>query len=111
MSYDDLKYRYGIIERKLHWLEPHEMTAKELNQALQAELSHLVRHFERIAHTKGRIGAIRAQMAQPLKSIPGGAKTTPRKKICRIHQWDLEKNIRIRGHKYDWRMPSYKGSR
>jgi hypothetical protein len=111
MSLDDLKYRYGILERKLDWLEPCEMTAKELRQALQDELNALIRWYELAARTQARIASIRAQISQPLKEIPGGGKTTPRKRICRIHQWDSITNKRIRGHKHDRRMPSYRGDK
>lgn len=111
MSYDDFKYRYGIIERKLIYLEPHEMTAKELRQALQESTDMLIYEYESIARTQGRIAGIRAQMSNPVKAIRGGGITTPRKKICRIHQWDTITNTRIRGHKHDWRMPTYKGNK
>jgi hypothetical protein len=110
MSYEDIRYKYGVIERRLTFLEPHEMTAKELRQALKEEHEKIVRNFESISRAQGRIASIKAQISRPLMAIPGAGKTTPRKKICRIHEWDALTNRRIRGHKHDWRMPSFKGN-
>jgi hypothetical protein len=96
-------------KRELFMLEPHEMTSKELHEALQNELGKLIRFYERIARTQGRIASIRSQMSFPLKGLEGGGKTTPRKNICRIHIWDPKTNTRIGGHEDDWSMPTSKG--
>ena len=94
-----------------HSLEPHEMTSKQLMEALDHELYAISIWSELIAKSRYRISLIRAQQSRPLNIIQGQGKKTPRKKICRIHLWDSVNNRRIRGHKYDWRMPSYKGNR
>lgn len=110
MSYEDL-VRRKRAERDTSYLEPHEMTMKEL----KAEYEKCMGVFHTLMRTaesqRFRAASIRARITTPFSAIAGGSNTTPRKKICRIHVWDSVTNTRIRGHKYDWRMPSYKGEK
>lgn len=85
------------------------MTSKQLIDQIEREYVSI--KFMEAAITDARLRIVIAHkcLRKPMRLIEGGGKTKPRKKICRVHEWDLENNTRIRGHKHDHRHPSYKG--